>query len=38
MAIQDFLNGFATYEETEKRLEVIRNTILYRSCKFKDNE
>lgn len=37
-AFQDFLDGFATYEETKKRLETIRVTILYRSCKFKDNE
>jgi hypothetical protein len=37
MAIQDFLDGFATYEETKKRLEIIRNTILYRSCKFQDS-
>ncbi|MBI5181727.1 MAG: hypothetical protein HZA06_02315 [Nitrospirae bacterium] len=38
MAVQDFLDGLAAYEETKKRLEVIRVTILYRSCKFKDNE
>ncbi|MFZ3065686.1 MAG: hypothetical protein WA277_10450 [Nitrospirota bacterium] len=38
MAVQDFLDGFATYEETKKRLELIRVAILYRSCKFKDNE
>lgn len=37
-AVQDFLDGFATYEETKKRLELIRVAILYRSCKFKDNE
>ncbi len=38
IAVQDFLDGLATYEETKKRLEAIKVTILYRSCKFKDNE
>ena len=38
IAVQDFLDGLATYEETKKRLETIKVTILYRSCKFKDNE